>query len=544
MQRSNNKYFLYVRKSSESEDKQVLSIDSQINELTELARRLGLDIVEIFKETKSAKAPGRPVFNEMIERLKREHVAGILCWKVDRLARNPVDGGTIIWAIKEDGISIVSSSQTYTPDSDTSLLMYVEFGMAQKYVDDLSKNVKRGLKMKLELGWYPFVAPQGYLNTPDRQKGYKIIVNDSERFHLVRKMWDLILTGSYTVPQILFIANNEWGYRSIKRRRSGGNPISRSCLYEVFTNPFYYGEFEVNGTFYKGSHSAMISYEEFEKVQVLLGRKGKPRPQKHLSAFTGFLRCSECNCFVTATHKAKFYEKTKNLAHYDYYHCTRKNKSVKCTQPTVKESDMDNQMFELLMSVRVDPAFKDWALTYLSEIFKYENKNNEQVHENLYKEEKAIKFRLNTLFEMRLNGEVTEDEYKEKKVELEATLKFCREKIGDSNHQFDSWLKKVEEAFNTAERIQKVVDDSGNLSLSKTNHTKLLEIKELIQRTGSNFFLNYGKVQYELKKPFYVFKDVSDGKYTDTSRLEPLEYADMVMKSGLEKPESLSWLLR
>src|SRR5581483_11727725 len=142
-------FFIYCRKSSEAEDRQVLSIDSQIHELKEqVAKRLNLTITEVFTESKSAKAPGRPVFNQMMQRLYRGEAAGIICWKLDRLARNPVDGGSIIWAIKQHGIRVMTPAQSYAREDDNIILMYIEFGMAQKYVDDLSKNVKRGLRAK------------------------------------------------------------------------------------------------------------------------------------------------------------------------------------------------------------------------------------------------------------------------------------------------------------------------------------------------------------------------------------------------------------
>src|SRR6266581_6510905 len=99
-------YFIYCRKSTEAEDRQVLSIESQVRELTELAAKLTLPVAEVLTESKSAKDPGRPVFNQMMQRLYRGEAAGLICWKLDRLARNPVDGGSIIWAIKQNGIKV------------------------------------------------------------------------------------------------------------------------------------------------------------------------------------------------------------------------------------------------------------------------------------------------------------------------------------------------------------------------------------------------------------------------------------------------------
>src|SRR3989338_4774568 len=128
-----NSYFLYVRKSTDVEDKQVLSIEAQLNELRSLAKRDGLQIVAEFVEKRTAKMPGRPIFNEMVQRIQRGEAQGIICWKLDRLARNPVDGGQVQWLLQENVIQHIRTHNQSYYSSDNVLMMSVEFVMANQY---------------------------------------------------------------------------------------------------------------------------------------------------------------------------------------------------------------------------------------------------------------------------------------------------------------------------------------------------------------------------------------------------------------------------
>ena len=122
--------FMYCRKSSEDKGKQILSIDDQKRELWRIAKNLNLKVIdEPIEEVKSAKAPGRPKFSELVKKIYNNEADGILCWKLDRLARNPIDGGNIIWIVKDQGKVIYTPSQTFSHQSENTIMMYIEFGM-------------------------------------------------------------------------------------------------------------------------------------------------------------------------------------------------------------------------------------------------------------------------------------------------------------------------------------------------------------------------------------------------------------------------------
>src|SRR3989344_583998 len=149
--KSNIKYFLYSRKSSENEDRQVQSIADQIDRLTKLAKEYGLTVDETLTEAKSAKSPyNRVIFDDMLMRIEKGEADGILCWEINRLSRNPIDSGKIQWLLQQNIIkSIITINREYKPD-DNALILSVESGSANQFIIDLRKGVRRGIESKIQ----------------------------------------------------------------------------------------------------------------------------------------------------------------------------------------------------------------------------------------------------------------------------------------------------------------------------------------------------------------------------------------------------------
>jgi site-specific DNA recombinase len=346
-------YVIYARKSTESEDRQIMSIESQVREMQQLAARTGVAIVDVLTESKSAKRPGRPIFGELKRRVERGSVRGVLAWKMDRLARNHLDHGWILQALA-DGLleRIITSDRPYTSDGNDRFIGNFELGMATKYSDDLSQNVRRGIRSRLERGWFSAKPPLGYLIEPTTKE----IIKDPERFDQVRRLWDLLLTGTMRPELIRSIANHDLHLRTHNTKRRPGQTLSRTTLYNIFGNLRYTGLIpHRSGRIYVGAHPAMITKVEFDRAQEILGRSGRPRPQVHGFAFTGFFTCGGCGGAVTAEEHVK-----PSGRHYVYYHCSRRRAGRPCREPAISEPELVNQVTALLGRLRMPEAVHAW----------------------------------------------------------------------------------------------------------------------------------------------------------------------------------------
>ena len=195
------------------------------------------------------------------------------------------------------------------------MMLQMALSQSQYSSSKLSKDVKRGLGTKLKMGIRPNKACQGWLNDYEGLRGMKTIRIDQKRFPVLRRCWDLMLTGNYTPPQILEKLNNDWGYRTPKSKKLGGKPMSRSGIYKMFTNKFYAGLIKLqDGTWTQGSHKAMVTLTEYDRVQRLLGNKGNPRAKQYNFCYKPLLICGECQGTVTAETKDKRIKSTGGLS--------------------------------------------------------------------------------------------------------------------------------------------------------------------------------------------------------------------------------------
>lgn len=377
--KNNQKAVLYARKSTESTERQVQSIDDQIRIMQEIAKDEGLEIVEILKESKSAKAPGaRPVFEKMMHGIDDGRYTVILAWDTSRLSRNPKDGGDLQWLLDSGVLSGIRTHEKWYKEND-ELLFTIENSMNSRFIKELKAKVKRGMDSKADKGDYPSNPPVGYLN--DRIN--KVIIPDPIMFGRVAKLWQKALTGTYSVAELMRIANDELMIRTPKTKKTGGTPLCYSTTLNLLKNPFYTGKFRWAGEIYNGNHPPMISDADFEKVQSIIDPKHASRPQNNIQDFLlrGLLVCKECGYAIVTEKKFKKL-KDGTVKEYHYCHCCGKNPEKKCKNRSiyVPEEELIDQIKSELGKYTIDEDFYKLALEALAEEDEQEvSRQNEKI---------------------------------------------------------------------------------------------------------------------------------------------------------------------
>jgi DNA invertase Pin-like site-specific DNA recombinase len=472
------KYFIYGRKSSEDEDRQMLSIDAQLSELKSIASENGMTVVNIFTESKSAKEPGREVFNDMLRRIERGEANAILSWKLDRLARNFDDGGKIIGLLQRGAIQEIHTfEKTYLP-ADNVLSIAVEFGMANQYVRDLSVNIRRGIREKIRRGVFCGKAPLGYYNEPR----LRTIEPHPEYFSKLKTVLERFATAKLSLTGF----RNELAAVGIMGGRSN-KPLALSAVGRVLNNPFYYGVFAHKGELHQGSHVPMISKKTFDDIQRAMGTVGRPRHHRDDSKFLflNFATCDVCGYSITAERHTK-----KSGLRFHYYRCTHKDRT--CTA----RSYIRQEKFaaEVKRNVELVTIPDEWKEKFLARIETWETETS---HEKLQKIEKlksdlsSLKAKIDRINNGFADGAIDIAEFKELKNPLVPQKAALEEQI--------TILERSK--ANRLEPLRKWVFEANQAKIAVSNDN-WLEMKSFLEKVGSNRLLRAQTLTVSFIKPF------------------------------------------
>ena len=475
------KYIGYCRKSTDEKEKQVLSIDQQIYGLKEFASKEKIEIVDFLIEKQSAKIPGRKVFGSLIERIEKGEIEGIVAWNPDRLARNSIDGGKIIYLLDIEKLKDLKfPTHWFDNTPQGKFMLSISFGQSKYYVDNLSQNVVRGLHYKLKLGVWPTIAPYGYKN----DRNTRGIFLEPKISKIIKISFDKFAKGEITTikgVQNLFTKNKILGMY--------GKSVSFSKIKKMLSNPFYFGLMNYGKDSVMGTHTPLVSKRNFDLVQEKLAKRDDKRPHTNNFSFTGFIKCAECGSYITAEKHFKNYPKTRGEVEYIYYRCTKKKKI--CSQLYVNSTDLEIQLRDIVGSLSLKEL---WANKLLEMLKKDEEKEVKFAKRELTKLSfslEVLEKKLDKLLEGYLEEMIESENYLAKKKELLATKTLIQEKIDEVRKKGTLWVEPMRDFIREAVETAKIAHENNNCHL----------LSQMAKKVGSNYLLENKRISFSPNSP-------------------------------------------
>lgn len=491
-----SKSFIYLRRSQDREDRQSLSIEKQDKQVKQIIERNELAPVYLPAEERSAKYPGRPVFNDMMDRVESGEARYIAVWALSRLSRNPVDGGRIIYALDTGKLlAIHTPTRTYRNTPDDKMVLAIELALAKKNNDDLSVQVKEGFDTKRTRGQYPGPAPIGYLNAI-LGPGVRNIVPDAEKAPLVKSLFEYAATANYSLDEVCQYA------RQVGLTSRHGLPLAKQTIVEILKRRAYCGVFKYGGDeWHQGTYEPLISTELYDHVQLALGwAKQRARNSTHgrSYAYKGPFVCGTCNHNITAyIHQKKL--RRGGIAEYTYYTCTKKSKVVDCKEPQITEQQLEQLILDEVSKIKIN---EQEAATCISLLKKYhhEQVNNRVTLLEVWKKDQLeARKKMDKLLELRINSEIDAEQFNSYKLKYEETLARTTALIADTNTDANEWLELAENFF------------SNTVTLTETFEMADVEEKRrLLMELGSNWVLSNKKVRFTPRKPYDLLINRTD----------------------------------
>lgn len=472
-------YFLYARKSSEDEERQAKSIEDQLSEISEFSARLGIHISKTFVESKSAKTPGREIFNDMIAKIKdSKEPVGLLAWHPDRLARNSIDGGQIIYLVDTGKITAMNfPTFWFEPTPQGLFMLQIAFGQSKYYSDNLSENVRRGNRNKVRRGEWLGSAPFGYIANQKLNN----IEPDPLRSKIVKRIYEEFVNGNNSLLDIrerLCIL----GYT-----RKDGRIVSVATVRIVLSNPAYIGLIRYKGEFFEGKFEPIISQHLFDTVQLELKRKSLPRRKqlRHVFPFTTLFKCGECGCGITA----QFARGHGGL--YAYYRCTKRR--GKCSQSYIRKERFTQLIKNKLEELKLSPEWCEKTILQAqvmeNDVLHMKTKFLEEVGNKII----SVEHRLDMLVNAFLDTTIDKESYLNQKLKLIKRKMNLQKKREDNEKSRIKYVKPLKIFIDTCNQSQELIKSN--------NHN---EIRGFLLRTTTNRMAKDKKLSWDWISPFDI----------------------------------------
>ncbi len=462
------KYVIYCRKSTDEKERQVLSISAQLSITREVVRRHNLHVVKELTESQSAKLTGRPIFNKLMDQLERGEIYGVIGHKPDRLSRNDTDSARI-FHLMSNGVDFIFADTPVTNNAMGRANLGMQFVWAKYYSENLSEEVKKGMREKFKQGGWPVRAPLGYLNVNGK------VVLDPNRAHHMKKAFQLFAGGEFSVKSLAQELHRN-GLRTRKSRK-----ICTSALHLILTNPFYYGMMRWGGLTGKGKYEHLISKQLWEQVQDILHGRARPHPVKHDFTYRGMIRCGECGCAITAQYAKKT---------YIYYRCC-KSKHKKCSQPYIREEKLSQKLAAIVHGICLKSGTMEVMKKELRQARQSIDAYREQILSSLKGRYARLAGRKENLWNLRIDDKIPQSAFDEKLDEIIVEQEEVQEKLLHHHQANNVWYEQCSNFLELATRA-----DSLLLRGEKEDKRKI------INSVCSNLILKDGKLRYTYKKPF------------------------------------------
>jgi len=479
-------YAVYARKSSETEDRQVQSIDRQLEELNEIIDHEGLIVhKEVFTEKQSAFSPGREHFRRMVELTENGTVNAWMCWHVNRLSRNPRDAGEVLYLMDQGKLHHVrTKDKIYFNTPSDKLMLNIELTFSKKDSDDKSIMVRSGMDRRHRRGYPNGFPPVGYRLGDQGIKGASYWEADPERFEMVRTLFRSYLKGIHSITS-LHELSCELGLTSIRRKKVGGVSIPRSSIYKhVLKNPVYAGFFYGHdGKRYELAPDVprMITEVEFQRIGEMLGGNSTPRTGRK-AAYAGIVKgingehigadfkfqvvcdCGQKFSYINRDSCPRCHTKIVNMRcpqyrSYTYYYAPERKLDKNQRVRYVEERKVDRFLSEFVATrMKISPELRDWAITYLEELKDKGLSDQRRIYLKQKSLEQELVGRRRRLKDLYLAGEMDVEEYRADLKHLEASYGGAIQKEEATQCKGD-WLKHAKEILNLAADFEQVMQN-------------------------------------------------------------------------------------
>ncbi len=401
---------------------------------------------------------------------------GILAWHPDRLARNSIDGGRIIYAVDTTKIiSLRFPTFWFEPTPQGLFMLQVAFGQSKYYSDNLAENTRRGMRQKLRRGEWLTKAPFGYLNNPRTRN----IEPDAVKSRIIVKAFAEYAKGNHTLISLAqFLADHNVMTKA-------GTPLGKASVKRILTNRAYLGFTKHANEYFPGSFAPILSSRQFEAVQTILASREKRRKKRgtHNFPFANLFRCAECGSMFTAQ-----WATGKSGGKYRYYRCTKK-KGV-CSQRYVREDVLLAQVKERLQTISLSDKYTGWMLNKVGEWEREETTVSGSEIQHLSSEIKASEEGMDKLVSTYLDGDIPKENYLKRKDILMRSLATLQEKKKDVERGRKNWIEPLREWVLDIQQAT-VLDSSDDLQ----------EISDFVRKVGTNPCIEHKSMSFKIPSP-------------------------------------------